>query len=195
MGLSYEGSQVPTLCLQGLEVNSSEGCVEFQNCALSGLGTPEALPTGIGDCVLRVAAGACSLISCQLRMTKGHAGFGIVVGPHPSLDLKAQLRLRGTEVMHAARPSDLYRAFHSQASTACVCFMGGLVTIEEGCSFRDCRVGISACDEGSCAMIVSKLQVLCREGGQRFEEAGHRTQGSYCWQVSGGLVVQRRESL
>ena len=102
MGLSSE-PQVPTLCLKSLEVNLSEGCVEFKNCALSGLGTPEALPTGIGDCVLRVAAGACSLTSCHLRLTKGHAGFGVVVGPHPWLDRKASLHLRGTEVMHAAR--------------------------------------------------------------------------------------------
>lgn len=37
----------------------------------------------------------------------------------------------------------------AEASTACLCFMGGQLTIEEGCFLRDCQTGISACDQAS----------------------------------------------
>ena len=46
--------------------------------------------------------------------------------------------------------SDVFRSCGEQfyeATTACLCFMGGQLTLEEGCSLRDCEVGVSVCDQ------------------------------------------------
>ena len=71
------------------------------------------------------------------------------------------------------------------------------MTIEE-CSFRDCHVGISACDQGSCASIVGQLQVLCRSGGQRFEEATSRKADLHglagLWRPCGADAIRLRAS-
>eukprot|EP00434_Breviolum_minutum_P020211 symbB.v1.2.017822.t1/scaffold1324.1/size125322/4 len=161
---------VPTLGLQSLEIKlACDGCVELQNFILYGAGTEQHRPSGISDCVLRIAAGTCMLADCQVRL-KGNAGFGVVVGP----DVAAIAPLCGTRKPHVM----LKRSEVAHASTACLCFMGGQLTIEEGCFLRDCQTGISACDQGSIAFILGNVRMSCREGGQKFE------------QVSGGIITE-----
>ncbi|CAJ1361009.1 unnamed protein product [Effrenium voratum] len=157
---------LPTLSLQSLEVRLDGGCVELQNCVLYGHGTTEDSPRGVGDCVLRVSSGTCLLADCQVRLRKGHAGFGVVVGPDIvfPFGMRPHAMIKRTEVVHA--------------TTACLCFMGGQLTIEEGCILRDCRIGVSVCDQGSIAFIVDSLRMSCREGGQKFE------------QVFGGIITR-----
>lgn len=164
---------VPTLGLQSLEIKleqpgGSSGCVELQNFILCGIGTQHSRPTGISDCVLRVAAGTCLLADCQVRLKEGNAGFGVVVGP----DILAPFG--GSNKPHAM----LKRSEVVHASTSCLCFMGGQLTIEEGCSLRDCHTGISICDQGSIAFILANIRMSCRDGGQKF------------LQVSGGIITE-----
>ncbi|CAE7409951.1 ASPH [Symbiodinium pilosum] len=160
---------LPTLRLQHLEVRLEEdGCVEIQNCILCGPGVRAASPTGISDAVLRVSKGTCLVADCQIRIKKGHAGFGVVTGPDVTSFMSG-----------VARPHCmLKRAEITHATTACLCFMGGQLTLEEGCSLRDCEVGVSVCDQGSIAFIAGTLRMACRDGGRKFE------------QVSGGIVTR-----
>eukprot|EP00435_Cladocopium_sp_Y103_P045254 s2196_g12.t4 len=166
---------VPTLGLQSLEIKlkqpacgSCDDYVELQNFILCGIGTQHSRPTGISDCVLRVAAGTCLLADCQVRLKEGNAGFGVVVGPDILAPFggssKPHVMLKRSEVVHA--------------STSCLCFMGGQLTIEEGCSLRDCHTGISVCDQGSIAFILANIRMSCRDGGQKVQ------------QVSGGIVTE-----
>eukprot|EP00440_Ansanella_granifera_P021781 gb/GFBE01023646.1/.p1 GENE.gb/GFBE01023646.1/~~gb/GFBE01023646.1/.p1 ORF type:complete len:481 (+),score=51.06 gb/GFBE01023646.1/:1-1443(+) len=164
---------LPTLSLQNLEIALDvEGCVEMQNLVLFGHGTSEATPSGISDCCLRVAKGTCLVADCQFRIKEGQAGFGVVVGPDPSVIsdglTKPHLMLRRTEVVHA--------------STACLCFMGGQLSVEDGCILRNCKVGICVCDQGSNAFILGTIRILCLQGGRKFEE------------VAGGIVTRPRST-
>lgn len=77
---------------------------------------------------------------------------------------KPRAMLKRSEVVHA--------------STSCLCFMGGQLTIEEGCSLRDCHTGISICDQGSIAFILANIRMSRRDGGQKF------------LQVSGGIITE-----
>lgn len=92
----------------------------------------------------------------------------MVVGPDILAPIigsnKPHVMLKRSEVVHA--------------STSCLCFMGGQLTIEEGCSLRDCHTGISICDQGSIAFILANIRMACRDGGQKFQ------------QVSGGIVTE-----
>eukprot|EP00439_Symbiodinium_sp_Y106_P073676 s327_g13.t4 len=56
------------------------------------------------------------------------------------------------------------------ATTACICYMGGQLTVEDGCTLQDCEVGISVCDQGSIVFIEGKLRIACRDGGRNFEQ-------------------------
>jgi len=97
------------LGLQSLEIKleqpgGSSGCVELQNFILCGIGTQHSRPTGISDCVLRVAAGTCLLADCQVRLKEGNAGFGVVVGPDILAPFvgsnKPRAMLKRSEVVH-----------------------------------------------------------------------------------------------
>ena len=76
----------------------------FRNCVLYGHGTTEDSPRGVGDCVLRVSSGTCLLADCQVRLRKGHAGFGVVVGPDIvfPFGMRPHAMIKRTEVVHAA---------------------------------------------------------------------------------------------
>ncbi|CAE6914323.1 ASPH [Symbiodinium sp. KB8] len=159
---------LPMLSLRHLEVALDvDGCVEIQNCILSGSGATAARPSGVCDSVLHVQKGVCLVADCEVRLKQGHAGFGVVVGPDPASFtagvVKPHCMLKRVEVTHA--------------TTACICYMGGQLTMEDDCTLQDCEVGISACDQGSIAFIAGKLRMACRDGGRKFE------------QVSGGIVT------
>ena len=66
--------------------------------------------------------------------------------------------------------SDFFRSCGEQfyeATTACLCFMGGQLTLEEGCSLRDCEVGVSVCDQaGLHATLEIMILGLYRENGK-----------------------------
>ncbi|CAJ1388508.1 unnamed protein product [Effrenium voratum] len=170
---------LPTLSLQSLEVRLDGGCVELQNCVLYGHGTTEDSPRGVGDCVLRVSSGTCLLADCQVA--QGLLQNRRALGP-------AQITWRfpaypWTFRLFALLNNSVCESFGrqllpSEATTACLCFMGGQLTIEEGCILRDCRIGVSVCDQGSIAFIVDSLRMSCREGGQKFE------------QVFGGIITR-----
>jgi len=152
---------LPMLSLRHVEVALDvDGCVEIQNCILCGSGATAARPSGVCDSVLRVQKGICLVADCEVRMKQGHAGFGVVVGPDAASFtagvVKPHCMLKRVEVTHA--------------TTACICYMGGQLTVEDGCTLQDCEVGISVCDQGSIVFIEGKLRIACRDGGRNFEQ-------------------------
>jgi len=112
---------LPMLSLRHVEVALDvDGCVEIQNCILCGSGATAARPSGVCDSVLRVQKGICLVADCEVRMKQGHAGFGVVVGPDAASFtagvVKPHCMLKRVEVTHA--------------TTACICYMGGQLTVE-----------------------------------------------------------------
>ena len=96
---------LPMLSLRHLEVALDvDGCVEIQNCILSGSGATAARPSGVCDSVLHVQKGICLVADCEVRMKQGHAGFGVVVGPDPASFtagvVKPHCMLKRVEVTH-----------------------------------------------------------------------------------------------